>query len=335
MTLSESAIGSASDLIQGAREAILAAGNGTYSAAERKDLAVQLREIRGQLLSVANQSDGSTGYLFGGQGANNPPFVDTPTGVQSLATGGASNGAPGENLPLTVDGAAVWLQANSGNGVFETSPGVRNSGSAWIDAGQVSDPSQLQGKDYQVAFTAVPGATTYTVTDSSGAVVNDVNGNALQNLPYTDGKAITGVPGMSFNIKGSPVTGDTFDIAQSMPNLSVFAAIDKVLAGLENPQASNGQVMQSVSAGLRDMDQVLSNFQSARAQVGETLNSLDTMDSRNSASILAAKTTQSNAEDIDMVQAVSDFTNKQTGYQAALQSYSMVQKLSLFNYLNP
>ncbi|MEY8875468.1 MAG: flagellar hook-associated protein 3, partial [Leptothrix sp. (in: b-proteobacteria)] len=52
------------------------------------------------------------------------------------------------------------------------------------------------------------------------------------------------------------------------------------------------------------------------------------------ARILSAKTTRSNAEDLDMVQAISDFSNKQTGYQAALQSYSMVQKLSLFNYIN-
>ncbi len=335
MTLSESAIGSASDLIQSAREAILAAGNGTYTAAERKSLAVQIREIRGQLLSVANQSDGSTGYLFGGQGATNPPFVDTPTGVQSLATGGASNGLPGENLPLSVDGSAVWLQANRGNGVFETKAAAGNTGTAWIAEGQVSDPSLLQGKDYQLAFTAVPGATTYTVTDNTGAVVNDVNGNALQNVPYTEGKSITGVPGMSFAVAGKPVTGDTFDIVQSTPDLSVFDAIDKVLIGLENPQANNGQVMQAVNSGVRDMDQVLANFQSARARVGETLNRLDGMESRNSAAILSAQTTRSNAEDIDMVQAVSDFTNKQTSYQAALQSYSMVQKLSLFNYLNP
>lgn len=335
MTLSESAIGSASDLIQSAREAILAAGNGTYTAAERKSLAVQIREIRGQLLSVANQSDGATGYLFGGQGATAAPFVDTPTGVQSLATGGASNGQPGENLPLSVDGSAVWLQANSGNGVFETSAGPRNTGTAWIGAGRVSDPSQLQGQDYQLTFTAAPGATTYTVTDSSGAVVNDSSGSPLQDVPYADGKAITGVPGMSFSITGKPATGDSFDIVQATPDLSVFDAIDQVLVGLENPQANNGQVMQAVNSGVRDMDQVLANFQSARARVGETLNRLDGMESRNSAAILSAQTTRSNAEDIDMVQAISDFTNKQTSYQAALQSYSMVQKLSLFNYLNP
>ena len=35
-----------------------------------------------------------------------------------------------------------------------------------------------------------------------------------------------------------------------------------------------------------------------------------------------------------MVHAISDFQNKQTGYDAALKSYSMVQRLSLFQYVN-
>ena len=32
--------------------------------------------------------------------------------------------------------------------------------------------------------------------------------------------------------------------------------------------------------------------------------------------------------------ALSDQANQQTGYQAALQSYAQIQKLSLFNYLS-
>lgn len=35
-----------------------------------------------------------------------------------------------------------------------------------------------------------------------------------------------------------------------------------------------------------------------------------------------------------MVEAISEFQNKQTGYDAALKSYAMVQKLSLFQYVN-
>jgi len=35
-----------------------------------------------------------------------------------------------------------------------------------------------------------------------------------------------------------------------------------------------------------------------------------------------------------MVQGISDFQNQQTGYDAALKAYSMVQRLTLFQYLN-
>ena len=35
-----------------------------------------------------------------------------------------------------------------------------------------------------------------------------------------------------------------------------------------------------------------------------------------------------------MTAAISNFQNRQTGYQAALQSYASVQKLSLFQYIN-
>jgi flagellar hook-associated protein 3 FlgL len=42
---------------------------------------------------------------------------------------------------------------------------------------------------------------------------------------------------------------------------------------------------------------------------------------------------RSRAEDLDMVKGISDFNNLQTGYQAALQTYAQVQKLSLFNFI--
>ena len=35
-----------------------------------------------------------------------------------------------------------------------------------------------------------------------------------------------------------------------------------------------------------------------------------------------------------MVQGLSDFSNQQTGYSAALQTYAKVQQLSLFNYIS-
>jgi flagellar hook-associated protein 3 FlgL len=89
-----------------------------------------------------------------------------------------------------------------------------------------------------------------------------------------------------------------------------------------------------LDVGIADMDSVLSTMQGARSSTGETLNRLDGAENRISMNKLTAQTERSNAEDLDMTSAISDFQAKQNGYQAALQSYSMVQKMSLFQYLN-
>ncbi len=129
MTLAESALGDAGELMQRARELLVGAGNATYSDAERRTQATSLREIRKQLFDIANRSDGAGGYLFGGQGSSTPPFIDAPGGVQFKGTAGRTDAGASESLPVTLDGPTAWLQARTGNGVFETKPVVQ-AGSA-------------------------------------------------------------------------------------------------------------------------------------------------------------------------------------------------------------
>ena len=86
-------------------------------------------------------------------------------------------------------------------------------------------------------------------------------------------------------------------------------------------------------AGLRDLDASLGHLSSHRAALGEALGRTDAVELRLSQVVLGAQTERSNAEDLDMVQAISDFQNKQTGYDAALKAYSLVQRMSLINYI--
>ena len=79
---------------------------------------------------------------------------------------------------------------------------------------------------------------------------------------------------------------------------------------------------------------IVGRLQVARSDAGVTLTRIDGVNDRLDGQKLAAETEKSNAEDLDMAQAISDFQNKQSGYDAALKSYSMVQHLSLFQYLN-
>ncbi len=325
MTLAEAALGQAGELMQTARETLVAAGNGSYSPSERQAQANALSNLRSQLLALANQGNGAGGFLFGGQGATTVPFLDTPAGVVPGAAGGQSLLSSTELMPSTVDGQAIWLSARSGNGVFTTAANPANTGTGWIDAGTVSDPAAITGGSYEVEVVDNAGVLSITVLNGGSAT-------AIDNQPYRAGQAIT-VDGMTLHLKGTPVVGDRFSITPSQPDLDVFAALDRSIAILKDPTTNSGQIAQAVNSGLRDMDAVMGHMQAARAEAGAMLNRLDALDGRNQDRALWAKTVQADAEDLDMLQAISNFQNQQTGYQAALQSYAMVQRMSLFDYV--
>ncbi len=233
--LTESALGDAGELIHQAREALLAAGNASYSDNERKTLAQQLSGLRDQLLSIANRSDGAGRYLFGGQAAAIPPFADTPAGVVYQGAAGDTNVASIYSLATSTDGGRAWLQA--------------------------------------------PAA----------------------------------------------VAGD--------PPLSLFTVLDTAITSLGTAGNTDAQIKTTVQSGIRDLDALKNHQLAVRAEAGEALNRMDAAQLNIADGKLAAQTERSNAEDLDLVQAISDFQNQQTGYDAALKAYSVVQKLSLFNYI--
>ena len=323
MTLTESALGDANELLQQARELVVSAGDASYSDAERASKADAIKAIRSQLLSVANRPDGQGGYVFSGQGSGGAPFVDKPGGVSFQGVGGSVNVATDEPLPLTLDGGNVWLTANSGNGVFVTRN--TNSSSAWIDAGRVTSPDQITNSTYDIQFSTAGGATTYSVLKDGNPVSS---GNA-----FNSGKEIS-IDGMSFAITGTPANGDDFQMTPSTKSLSVFDALDNAVVQLSTPNQGGPKVQQAVQDSLRNLDQCNSQISSARSFAGTTLQRLDGVKGRLDATELSAQTARSSAEDLDMVKALSSFNAQQTGYQAALQSYATIQKLSLFQYLN-
>jgi len=325
MKLTESALGDAGSLLQQVREALVAAGNGAYSDAERAGAANQIADLRQQLFAVANRTDGAGTYLFGGQGSSLAPFSDAAGGVQFQGTSGQVQAASGEALPLTMDGEATWMNARTGNGVF-TTRAVTSTGSAWIDTGSVVNPAAVTGSTYSIQFSVAAGATTYSV-------LKDGVATAQTNVAFTAGQAIQ-VDGLSATITGVPANGDAFELAPSTPTLSVFDALDQAVADLKTPNRTATQMAQSNVINLNNVDKVLNQVLSGRTQIGATMNRIDSVTDRLSALKLSSQTERSNAEDLDMTQAISDFSNQQTGYDAALKAYSMVQRLSLFNYLN-
>lgn len=118
------------------------------------------------------------------------------------------------------------------------------------------------------------------------------------------------------------------------PGLSAWGVLDQFIEQISTDGIDGAAVKATVHTGVSQLDAVSNNLLNFRSIAGETLNRTDRVEDRIAASQVASQTERSNAEDLDMVKAISEFQNQQAGYDAALKSYSLVQKLSLFQYIS-
>ena len=123
----------------------------------------------------------------------------------------------------------------------------------------------------------------------------------------------------------------TVSVAPSSQS-NVFEVLDQAINAIDSAKGDN-KLSQSIALSLVEIDSSLERLQSARSQAGDWLNRADTITTAQSARSLSLEADRSRAVDLDMAKGISDFNKFQTGYQAALQSYAQIQKLTLFNFI--
>ncbi|MEO7937253.1 MAG: flagellar hook-associated protein FlgL [Burkholderiaceae bacterium] len=320
----EAGLGEAIGLMQNAREFVLAAGNAAYTPANRDTLAHQLSSLRDQIFAIANRTDNNGLPLYGGLGSAGAPFADFPAGAVFQGAAGQRS-ATTTNLPGAMNGQAIWMDVPSGNRTFEVSLAAGNTGQVWSDPGTVVSPTLVTGDNYRIDFSVVAGVTTYDVVNTS------TSATLVSGQPYVDGAPIQ-FDGMSVLAQGQPANGDALDVAPSVP-LNVFNMLDQAIRSIDDAPGDN-RLTHAVALSLAQIDTAMERMQAARGQAGDWLNRADTITDQQSARALSLESDRSRAIDADMVKAISDFNQSQTGYQAALQSYAQIQRLSLFNYIN-
>ena len=111
----EGALGNTGDVLQQVRSQMLGVGNAALSQSDRSAIATQLSQMRSELLGIANRSDGSGAYLFGGQGSRSAPFLDGQP-VSYLAQAGEQT--TGQDMPaeLAINGAASFTALATSTG---------------------------------------------------------------------------------------------------------------------------------------------------------------------------------------------------------------------------
>ena len=334
----ESTLADVTDALQNFRELAVSAGNASHTAQERSAIATQLAGYRDQVFALANRKDTNGLPLFSALGSALAPFV----GPQTLPQDYTFAGQPGQvasnevAIPYALDGDRAFMHLPARDGVFNATLVPAAPAHQIGTTGVVlTDPALVTGSAYSISITGVntvAGTTTvtYDVAGAPTAVAGGVGLTASYPSNSTANIAVTAIPGLTVNIIGKPVTGDVINLD---PRPSIFSVLDDAIRDIGNAVDGNAST-QAVGQALHNIDIGMSRISSARGQAGDLLNRADRISSNQDKRSIQVEGDRSRAEDLDMIKGVSDFQNQQTGYQAALQSYAQVQKLSLFNYLS-
>ena len=141
---------------------------------------------------------------------------------------------------------------------------------------------------------------------------------------------------MPFDIKGDPADLDTFAIEPSTKQ-SVFTTITDIIGALRAPgdgPAGQANLTNKLNQAHLNVDNAYDNMLSIESAVGSRLKELDYLDSSGDDLNLQYATTLSGLQDVDVVKAISLFTQQQTNLDAAQKSFKTLAGLSLFNYIS-
>lgn len=336
----ESTLGDVVDAMQQFRELVVSAGNGTHTAAERKTIANQLQGLREQIFSYTNRTDTNGQPLFGALASAATPF----NGPSATSPDYRFNGLPGQastsetGIGSTLDGDSAFMMHPARDGAFNVTLGAVPAGRTLQTSGvSVSNSALVTGSSYTIQVTAIdttttPGTTSisYSITETpsvSGPIATQTG-----NIPtgQTTSLAITGIPGLTLTLTGTPAPGDVINLD---PNPSIFSVMDDAIRDIGSASNTN-TATQAVGQALHNLDIGMDRVSAIRGQAGDLLNRADRITANQETKSIQLEADRSRAEDLDMIKGIADFQNQQTGYQAALQSYAQVQKLSLFNYIS-
>jgi len=330
LAMEEDVLGNVSNLLQRVAERALQGNNDSLGADDRKLIAVELREQLGELVDLANSRSATGEYLFGGFSETTQPFTRNADGVVTYQGDQGQRRmhiGPGVDVAVNDSGAEVFQLVRSGNGVFDTQADSGNAGTAVV--GATSADASFVPDDYTLTFiqATADDPVTYEVVRAGDASFS-VTGT------YENGGTID-FNGAKLVITGEPSGGDNFTVSPS-GHQDIFSTVRQLAEAFESgadDAASLAEMHNTVNRSMEALDLASENILTTRAQVGSRLNLGESQQDYNDAFLLVAQETLASVQDLDYAEAISRLQQQITGLQAAQQTYTRIQGLSLFDYL--
>ncbi|MBU2917470.1 flagellar hook-associated protein FlgL [Psychrosphaera sp. F3M07] len=184
---------------------------------------------------------------------------------------------------------------------YTGSPDITNASTATLTGGNIVDPAVGHTIDDFTVNILAGGL--YEVYDSAGSLVEGPS-------DYTNDNKVT-FNGVEFDVGGVPAAGDVFHIDRPDSQARTDLVSD---------------LLTELKSGLTTVD-------NTRSSMGARLNAIEVEMSAQYRFQEVTKSTLANIEEIDIYEAITNLEMSKTGLQASQQSFAMMQKLSLFDYI--
>ncbi|NKN33169.1 flagellar hook-associated protein FlgL [Marichromatium bheemlicum] len=273
------------NLLQRARELVLAGNNDTQNDQTRGYLASEIRQLRDDLIDIANTKDANDEYLFAGTRSFVQPFNKEADGsvgyvgaqgagavreVELSSTSTITVGDSGDvlfmDLPersgqvlearqrlgntgsLVVEGTRTVDQENLALPSAELDPGNDPTSTLQVDSTEVDDQGRFNARvseQFEIVFDDSSGPMQYSVLDEAGNFVRDQSGVEIKDRAYTSGDPII-FAGRRVTLSGTPMTGDKV----ISPPPEDFEADLSAQFEIKFSKKSNGDMVYTVSDDL-------------------------------------------------------------------------------------
>jgi len=327
-SLIDTKLASAEGMINELKDLMLQANNGAYTADDLAAMGQQASQNLQQILGIANTQDQSGSYVFAGYQTDDAPFaLQADNSVNYRGDNGVRELHIAKNVTIATNqsGEQVFEKVPNAIGDFSATYNSNSSGIA-VERAVVADASNynsaLNPADFTFEFST---ATDLSITDGGGNVTNIAG--------YAPGQTIA-FNGIEVKLSGNPLPGDNFSLTPEK-NVGVFDTIKSAIDWINTKASSkeDPQVQVDFNQILNQLGDSINHLTSTRAESGINLQVIDRQKSNHLDTEVYLESGKSSIEDLDFAKAYSTFEQSKIALQAAQQTFTQVQGLSLFNYI--
>ncbi len=337
LAIEESVLNNVTLRYQDIQQRLVEASTDTLSDADRQTLSQVIRNLKENMLALANSTDGNGQYLFSGHQGDQAPFSLNPDATVTW------QGDQGQRLvqidqtrqvSTSDDGLKIFMSATPGSRTYYTQAQATNSGTGHISTPVITDPNGANvGKDFSISFSGNPVQYSVSVFDKSGTLLDGPTVPATLD-PTTGTVQLPG--GMSVKISGEPNDGDTFEVRNTQnEDINIFDTLDKLADALATPVDGNPTAKAQLQNILTQAGQkVQENYNAAltvRASLGARVNEIEALNDAGQQRALGFESELSRLESLDLYTATMDLNMRLAGLEAASLAFQKIQSLSLFS----